>query len=517
MERITYRKTLDVHKNGVQFMLQGFETADNMSRVVEISLMASGDAIDFPLERIVAMMYVTSPGATEPSINECIIEDNKVVYEVLPLTVEGITTMQLKLIETSPEGATSVLASPKFSIEVTRSNVDDNGSELKTTFTAIEDFVAKAEASYSSRLINIELTSDCIFKANYADGTYYETDILQKLFLNGNVELSKSYAMGGTGVRAGEDTDNSKYYSNLAKSEAINAQNIMNDSEEILEEVKLHGIYTAFSVDFETGKVEYVSPSYKFKINTETGNLDAEGQTYTFEEEIERLVVEWLEAKGVRLSEIGKIATEHSRKINANTEEIEALKIRVTPIENGGTGASTKEDAIINLGLDKYQIPWNVNENVGKIVSEPLAAECTAKGFNTQNVTSKEFKFINSGVVKIAFKYRLSYSQSGGYDINNTWLKLYLNDNVIKTMDATSDDTNKTIDTSFNLNVQKGDVFKIELSAHCKGSGSADTADVSLSNFLIYANIETPYRYTSLTEELDTVTTTEVLNALLGV
>ena len=102
MELITYRKTLDVHKNGIQFMLQGFETADNMSRVIEISLMASGDAIDFPLERMVAMMYVTTPSATEPSINKCIIKDNKVVYEVLPIVEEGITTMQLKLIETIP-------------------------------------------------------------------------------------------------------------------------------------------------------------------------------------------------------------------------------------------------------------------------------------------------------------------------------------------------------------------------------------------------------------------------------
>ena len=115
MERITYRKTLDVHKNGSQFLLQGFETADKLSRVIEISLMASGDAIDFPLEQIAALMYVTTPGAEDPSIIECAIKDNKVVYEVLPIVVEGITTMQLKLIETSPDGAKSVLASPKKS------------------------------------------------------------------------------------------------------------------------------------------------------------------------------------------------------------------------------------------------------------------------------------------------------------------------------------------------------------------------------------------------------------------
>lgn len=357
MERITYRKTLDVHKNGTQFLLQGFETADNMSRVIEISLMASGDAIDFPLERMVAMMYVTTPSATEPSINECTIKDNKVVYEVLPITEEGITTMQLKLIETSPEGATSVLASPKFSVEVTKSGTNDDGAELKTTFTAIEDFIAKADAAYGSRLERIELDSECIFKAYYADGTTYETDVLQKLFLNGNVELSASYAHGGTGVRAGEDTDNSKYYSNVAKSEALNAKDIMENSEDILEEVKLHGVYTAFSVDFNTGEVEYVSPSFKFKVNPETGELDAEGQTYTFEDEIGRVVEEWLGARGVVLDNLQDISTKHTEEIEAlqetaatHTEDIERLSTEITPIERGGTGADYAEEALLNLG-----------------------------------------------------------------------------------------------------------------------------------------------------------------------
>lgn len=319
MERITYRKTLDVHKSGSQFLLQGFQTADNMSRVIEISLMASGDAIDFPLERIVAMMYVTTPGATEPSINECTIEDNKVVYEVLPITVEGITEMQLKIIETGPEGARSVLASPKFSVEVAKSGTNDDGAELKTTFTAIEEFIAKADAAYGSRLERIELDSECIFKAYYADGTTYETDVLQKLFMNGNVLLSESFAHGGTGVRAGEDTDNSKYYSNVAKSEALNAKSIMENSEDILEDVRLHGVYTAFSVDFTSGEVEYVSPSFKFKVNPETGELDVEGQTYTFEDEIGRVVEEWLGERGVVLDSLQAISTRH-------TEEIEALQ-----------------------------------------------------------------------------------------------------------------------------------------------------------------------------------------------
>jgi hypothetical protein len=333
MEQIKYRKTLDVHKNGTQFLLQGFGTADNLSRVVEISLMQSGDAIDFPLEKIIAIMYVFTPGTTEPNIYNCTIKDNKVVFKVPHIDVEGITTMQLKLIETSTDGARSVLASPKFACELIKSNIDDESIEQGEEFTRFEDAVAKAKSVYDERFLRMELSSDCIFRAFYADGTTYETDVLQKLFLNGNVLLSESFAHGGTGVRAGEDTDNSKYYSNVSKSESLNAKSIMENSEDILEEVRLHGVYTAFSLDFESGEVEYVSPSFSFKVNTDTGELDAEGQSYTFSEEIYRIVDEWLLNNNVKLN------------------EIQALADRITPIDKGGTAADNIEDARTNLDV----------------------------------------------------------------------------------------------------------------------------------------------------------------------
>ena len=297
MERIVYRKTLDVHKSGVQFTLQGFETADKMSRRIEISLMASGDTIDFPLEQITALMYVTTPNATAPSINKCIIKDNKIIYDVLPIGEEGITEMQLKLIKTSADGAKSVLATPKFAVEVCESNVNDESAEQTTTFTALEDAVAQAKGVYDSRLLRIELDYDCMFRAYYADGNVYETDVLKELFLKGDALLSQSYARGGTGVRAGEDTDNSMYYSNVSRSASEETKSAVAESEEILTEVRQHGVYTAFSVDFETGEVKYISPKYTFNVNESTGHLDAYGDEYDADAVINKMVTEWLEEK----------------------------------------------------------------------------------------------------------------------------------------------------------------------------------------------------------------------------
>lgn len=362
MELIVYRKTLDMHKNGTQFTLQGFETADKMARRIEISLMAGGDTIDFPLEHIVAVMYVTTPSATEPSINSCTIKDNKIIYDVLPIVEEGITEMKLKIIETSVDGAKRVVATPRFVVEVTKSNVDDESAEQTTTFTALEDAVALAKGVYDSRLIRIELDSDCMFRAYYADGTMYESDVLKELFLKGDALLSQSYARGGTGIRAGEDTDNSKYYSNVSKSASEDSKRINEDTKEVLTEARKHGVYTAFSVDFESGEVEYISPSYKFNVNVETGDLEVEGETYSFEETIESIVNEWLLELGVDVNAM-KTATDGNTTdiadlkaaTDTNTEDIEELReivdAHTSEIELHSQGISSYEGTVNNLCL----------------------------------------------------------------------------------------------------------------------------------------------------------------------
>ena len=221
---------------------------------------------------------------------------------------------------------------------------------------------------------DMELSSDCVFRAYYADGSVYETDFLKRLFLNGNALLSESFAHGGTETRAGEDTDNSMYYSNVARSEALKAKDIMENSNAIREEVKLHGVYTAFAVDFESGEVEYISPSFKFKVNPETGNLDAIGQTYTLDAEIYRIVDEWLESNGVVLSELQAISTTHTQRLfelkvltKTHSEQIDALNHeveKVTPIEKGGTGANNVSDALKNLGAASDDLSNVTNESL---------------------------------------------------------------------------------------------------------------------------------------------------------
>ena len=298
MERITYRKTLDVHKTGVQFTLQGFETADNRARVIEINLMANGDTIDLPIEKMVATMYVKSPSGVA-SVNECAIRDNTIVCEVLPLVEAGITEMQLKLIETSPLGATSVLATPKFAVEVSESGMDEESATQSATFTALENALAQAKGLYDARVTGIVLSPDCVFTVHYADGTIYTSDALKDLVVVGESIMSKSFARGGTGVRDGEDTDNSMYYSDVSKSAALNSNQASDRAESVLAEVRKHGVYTAFTTNFASGELEYESPMYNFEIDKTTGELIAVGYSYSIDNNIKELIRQVLKEESV--------------------------------------------------------------------------------------------------------------------------------------------------------------------------------------------------------------------------
>lgn len=277
MERITYRITLDAYKNGIQRTLQGFETADNMARRIAINLTAGGDTIEIPSDHVTAMMYVTTPNATGPSINACEIDNNTVIYDVLPIVEEGITEMQLKLIKTDLDGARGVLAYPRFAVEVTQSNMDDGNAEQTTTFTALEDALARANAVYEKRLERIEIDKDCTFRAIYADGTVYENEYLHEALYNGNALLSESWAKGGTGVRSGEDTNNSKYYSDVSKSASEHADIVVDEMRELTEETRLNSMLTAFSVDFVKGELMYISHNYDFNLDESTGDLECHG------------------------------------------------------------------------------------------------------------------------------------------------------------------------------------------------------------------------------------------------
>lgn len=228
VQNLIYRFTLDTFKNGVQRILQGFQTGESVSRKMIISLVSGSESYELPLANITATMYVKRPSQESPSINACAIdsENNAILYDILneDIAEAGIVEMQLKIID-SISG--KVLISPKFGMEVWESNVDDSDAEESPTYTALEEALAQATAMKDSAIADLYIDDDTnIFTVVFGDGTTYTStviaDAIQKI---ANVE---AYSLKAEGYAIGEQNgvpvaSTSPYYQNNAKYYAENA------------------------------------------------------------------------------------------------------------------------------------------------------------------------------------------------------------------------------------------------------------------------------------------------------
>ena len=94
-----------------------------------------------------------------------------------------------------------------------------------------------------------------------------------------NATLSKSYAVGGTGTRTGENKDNSKYYSEQSKASSQTAQSYAEQAEEAGNEAvnKINEALSTnipqFTIDFITGHLKYQGGRFNFAVQNTTGHL----------------------------------------------------------------------------------------------------------------------------------------------------------------------------------------------------------------------------------------------------
>ena len=79
-------------------------------------------------------------------------------------------------------------------------------------------------------------------------------------------KLSKSWAVGETGVRTGEDTDNSKYYAGLAKKSADDTKKYGDDILNDINDAASNKL-PVFVYDFTTGHLGYNGGAFDFQVN----------------------------------------------------------------------------------------------------------------------------------------------------------------------------------------------------------------------------------------------------------
>ena len=95
-----------------------------------------------------------------------------------------------------------------------------------------------------------------------------------------DAKLSQSYSVGGSGVRDGEDTDNSKYYKEQAELSATRSYDLLEDIKkehtDTLKDIEdaVNGKIADFKVDLETGHLLYTGGAFNFTVNN--GHLNWE-------------------------------------------------------------------------------------------------------------------------------------------------------------------------------------------------------------------------------------------------
>jgi hypothetical protein len=291
------------------------------------------------------------------------------------------------------------------------------------------------------------------------------------------------------------------YYSNVSRSASLVAKESEENSLEILEEVKLHGVYTVFSVDFETGALEYVSPSFRFEINKETGELEAIGQTYTFNDEVGRVVEEWLAERGVELDDLQNISTDHEQRISA----LDRLTSAHSTIISKNVTTNTKNtDDIVKLNEDVvklyegieeakvYKIPWNLEKNVKPICQEGISLKASASNINTPGEKEVSFSLINSGEIQVSgVADWKSYSET----VRSYEMTILKNDEIVYNISKDVEEKH-TYSASSTLTVNEGDIITYRLKVNSKSDNGA-WMDFNIN---IYANFATPYKYWNLND-----------------
>ena len=141
-------------------------------------------------------------------LTEQMLASEGVCYADLVITKKGSASIDADTGEIVTIDDTSILSTMTFCIDVAQSPVDSSEIESSYEFNVLNETLEKYEANYK----NV-------------------------------VQTAKSWAVGGTGIREGEDEHNAKYYADLALKNAFGEDSVVT------------GIKCANDQDYRIGKV----------------------------------------------------------------------------------------------------------------------------------------------------------------------------------------------------------------------------------------------------------------------
>ena len=265
---------------------------DNMSRTYKLIFTNNGSLYSEMTPNTLVRIRMWADGESEPYVdkwltdpwiegcpvltftNNMLSKEGNVTYEFIlqePGSMETVSTMPqnltikksltnyLGLIESDDFDVLSHLLAEAETIPQMLADVNSTKEQVEELMVSLTTQMATYETEFNQMSSDLQNLMTAIQD--------YMLD-MENIVIT-NAKLSESWAIGGTGVRAGEDTNNSKYHSDQSKAEADRAKI----------EADKAGAYAgivipSFTIDFGTGHLIYTDAStFIFTVNHTDGRL----------------------------------------------------------------------------------------------------------------------------------------------------------------------------------------------------------------------------------------------------
>lgn len=147
MNKSTYRKTLDVQKQGIQFTVNAVKN-EALSRQVILNIVDGGKPFDFDSDNLQAVLYAIKPDGTK-LYNSCVRSGNTLTYTFTEQTLSsaGDVIARIKII--AVDRIKQVLYAPQFIIHVDDVEEFDAAVESTNEYTGLTTATANALSATS--------------------------------------------------------------------------------------------------------------------------------------------------------------------------------------------------------------------------------------------------------------------------------------------------------------------------------------------------------------------------------
>lgn len=271
MNKSTYRKTLDVQKQGVQFTVTARKN-EALSRQIILNIVDGGKPFDFGNGSLTAVLYATKPDGTFV-YNACTVDKNAVTYVFTQQTLVAAGEVNARLyivatdnVETALEAiqynaeqdssVIQVLYSPEFVIYVEDVPSYNGAVESKNEYTALTTATAEAREAIINANAATEAATEAAKTANVAaENADKKATLAQTAATNAdtNAEVAQKAATAANNAASLAETK-----AELADTAASNAQDITDTVTLKLENGEFNGPQGIQGPPGEPGTTDYL-------------------------------------------------------------------------------------------------------------------------------------------------------------------------------------------------------------------------------------------------------------------